>query len=308
MSFQRISHRLKMGRPLVVDADTGASFRARGVLLDSPGALGVLLRQRPQEVLDHYRAEVQSRVDVLCALTADTTPRALAEVGMEHRSAMLTGLAVDLALEAAAESSKPVAVAGVLGSEMVSPMAPQRLGEELGEHAERLKVAGCELLLARGQGSRLELMAAVAAAARTELPTWAVVECLPNGELATGGALLPLLAPLQDAGASVLLLEVSSIETAFARLDELTVALAAQLNPTDLAAGVLLASSAGSVRGFPDEDCDPLRWVQGALDLEGRGCRVIGGGAGTTEAHTAALARALGALHPTMPAAAPGSR
>ncbi|HEY6557093.1 MAG TPA: homocysteine S-methyltransferase family protein [Polyangiaceae bacterium] len=307
MSFQRISSRLRVGRPLVVDADTGASFRARGVGLDSPGALGVLLRQRPQEVLDHYRAEVRSQVDVLCALTADTTPRALAEVGMEHRSAMLTGLAVELALEAAAESTKPVAVAGVLGSEMVSPMASGRLGEELGEHAERLKAAGCELLLARGQGSRLELMASVAAAAGTELPTWAVVECLPNGEIVTGGALLPLLAPLQDAGASVLLLEVSSIETAFARLEELTAALAAQLHPTGLAPGVLLAAGVASVRGFPDEDSDPLRWVQGALDLEARGCRVIGGGAGTTESHTAALARALGALHPTMRAIAPDS-
>lgn len=309
MSFERISHRLRVGRPLVVDADTGASFRARGVGLDSPGALGVLLRQRPQEVLDHYRAEVRSRVDVLCALTADTTPRALAEVGMEHRAAMLTGLAVDLALDAARESSKPVAVAGVLGSEMVSPIASGRLEEELGEHAERLKVAGCELLLARGQGSRLELMASVAAAARTQLPTWAVVECLPSGELATGGDLATLAAALTQVGASALLVEVSSIEAALARLAELKAAIEMAGSASgQLAPGVLLASSASSVRGFPDDQSDPQRWVQGALDVEGRGCRVMGGGAGTTEAHTAALARALGALHPTMPAAAPGSR
>ncbi len=59
---------------MVVDSDTAASFRARGVELDSPGALGSLLRERPLEVLDHYRAEVRSRVDVLAALTGDTTP------------------------------------------------------------------------------------------------------------------------------------------------------------------------------------------------------------------------------------------
>ena len=50
MSFELIRKRLVEGRPLVLDSDTGASFRARGVLLGSPGALGQLLRERPAEV------------------------------------------------------------------------------------------------------------------------------------------------------------------------------------------------------------------------------------------------------------------
>ena len=127
MSFELIRKRLLDGRPLVLDSDTGASFRARGVLLSSPGALGQLLRERQSEVEAHYRAEIESRVDVLSALTADTTPRALSEVGMEHRAAQLTGRAVELALEAALLSSKPIAVAGVLGSDMVSPVAADRI-------------------------------------------------------------------------------------------------------------------------------------------------------------------------------------
>jgi len=313
MSFERIRHRLYYGRPLVLDADTGASFRARGVALDSPGALGLLLRQRPLEVLDHYRAEVRSRVDVLSALTADTTPRALAEVGMQHRSAALTSLAVALALDAAEESAKPVAVAGVLGSEMVSPVAADRLHEELCEHATRLAVAGCELLLARGQGSRLELMAAVVAAASTDLPTWAVVECLPNGDLATGGAVVPLIAALEDAGASVVLLEVPSAEHGLEQIERVrsagtnssNSALSTQLGVS--VPGVLLAASDQSVRGFVEEDLEPEHWLTRALDLEASGYRVIGGGAGTTEAHTAALARALGALHPSMPVSRSGT-
>src|SRR6188768_1574421 len=131
MSFEQIRHRLKDGRPLVVDSDTGASFRARGVRISSPGALGQLLREKPSEVESHYRAEIESRVDILSALTADTTPRALSEVGMEHRAAQLTSRAVELALEAASENAKPIAVAGVLGSDMVSPVAADRLHEEL---------------------------------------------------------------------------------------------------------------------------------------------------------------------------------
>lgn len=300
MSFAAIQHRLHRGRPLVVDADTGAAFRARGVTVAGAGALGRLLRQDPKAVLAHYRAEVESRVDVLCALTGDTTPRALAEVGMEHRSAVLTGLAVELAFEAAEEGAKPVAVAGVLGSEMVSPIAPERHHQELREHAERLAVAGCELLIARGQGSRLALMAAVVAAASTELPTWAVVECLSSGELITGGPVSELVEPLEAAGASVILFEVASIDHGIAKLQDVRAA-----GAKHSVAGVLLAASDQSVRGFPDPTAEPRAWARGALALDAARARVIGGGAGTTSAHTEALALELGALHPTIPA--PGS-
>jgi methionine synthase I (cobalamin-dependent) len=297
VSFEQIHHRLREGRPLVVDSDTGAAFQSRGVQLGVPGALGQLLRRSPNKVLAHYQAEVRSRVDVLSALTADTTPRALSEVGMEHRSAVLTGLAVELAFEAAEEASKPVAVAGVLGSEMVNPMASDRYHQELAEHAERLAVAGCELLIARGQGSRLSLMSAVVAAASTDLPTWAVVECLPSGELITGGPVADLVAPLEEAGASVVLFEVASIDHGLERLEDYRHAGSEGCVP-----GVLLASSAECVRGYPDEGTRPATWAKRALDLDAKRARVIGGGAGTTEAHTAALAYELGLLHPSMPA------
>jgi methionine synthase I (cobalamin-dependent) len=297
MTFERIRHRLQSGRPLVVDSDTAASFRARGVKLDSPGSLGSLLRERPLEILDHYRAEIRSRVDVLSALTADTTPRALAEVGMQHRAAQLTGRAVELALEAALESEKPVAVAGVLGSDMMSPVAADRLHEEFTEHAERLAAAGCELIFARGQGSRLGLMTAVVAASRTELPTWAVLEYGSHDELTTSGNAVVLAEALSEAGASVVLFEVPLVDLGLAYLERFRAA----FEQHGIVSGVLLAASEASVRGFHDEDSDPERWVERAVDLSGGGARVIGGGAGTTEAHTQSLAKALGSLHPSVP-------
>jgi methionine synthase I (cobalamin-dependent) len=296
MSYERLRHRLVAGRPLVLDSDVGAAFRERGVALDTPGALGQLLRERPREVLAHHRAEIESRVDVLSALTADTTPRALAEVGMQHRAALLTGLAVDLACEAASESQKPVMVAGVLGSDMVSPVAADRLHDELGEHAARIAAAGCELFLARGQGSRLGLMAAVVAAASTERPVWAIVECDQSGELIIGGQLGELTETLAAAGASAILFEVPGVDAGLVQIQR-----ALELPQLeDLAIGVLLAGSPSAVRGFPEGEAHLDRWVDRALDLSASGARVIGGGAGTTEAHTEALARALGALHPSV--------
>jgi 5-methyltetrahydrofolate--homocysteine methyltransferase len=298
MSFEALRPRLKSGRPLVLDADTCASFRARGVVLDTPGAVGRLLREQPANVVDHYRAEVQSRVTVLTALTADSTPRALSEAGMEHRSALLTGLAVELAFDVASGNDKPVAVAGVLGSDMVAPMDAGRWREEVNEHARRIATAGVELMIARGQGSRVGLMSAVVAGASTELPTWAVVECGESGVPRASGGLSPLLEALEQAGASAVLFEVLSVDDGLRILKQ-----AASLGST-LVPGILLQSSPESVRGFPDNASNPKRWAARALELDSNGgARIIGGGAGTTEAHTACLAAELGALHPSLPAA-----
>jgi 5-methyltetrahydrofolate--homocysteine methyltransferase len=267
------------------------------VELDTPGALGVMLRERPNDVMAHYRAEVQSQVDVLSALTADTTPRALAEAGMEHRAAQLTRRAVELALEGAAESTKPIAVAGVLGSDMVSPVAADRLHEEFTDHAARLAAAGCELIIARGQGSRLGLMAAVVAASRTELPTWAVLEYSSSDELTSGGNAVDLVDSLVSAGASVVLFEVARVHLGLAYLERFRAAF--ELH--GIAPGVLIAGSEASVRGFNDESSLPERWVEHTVDLSLGGARAIGGGAGTTEAHTRRLAEAMGSLHPSLP-------
>jgi hypothetical protein len=297
MSFDQIRYRLESGRPLVMDADNAASLRARGVELDVPGALGQLLRESAGHVSAHYRAEVASRVDVLTALTADTTPRALAEVGMQHRAAALTALALELAFEASAQQTWPIAIAGVLGSDMVGPVASDRLEAELAEHALRLHAAAAELIIARGQGSRFGLLSAVSAASRTRVPTWAVVEHDPE---AKGGALAgDLAAELARAGASVVLYEVPSVEVGLSELAEGRAALAA----AGLKAGVLLAASADAVRGFAEHSADLAGWVERALDLAEAGARVIGGGAGTTESHTRTLSAALGALHPSSPPA-----
>jgi methionine synthase I (cobalamin-dependent) len=292
MGFEQLIGRLRRGRPLVLDADVCASLRARGVDVDVPGSLGALVRSRPQDVLEHHRREIHSRVDVISALTSDTTPRALAEVGMQHRSAMLTGNAIELALDAAAESHRPIGVAGVLGSDMLGPLAPERMREEFTEHAQRLATSGCELVVARGQGSALGLLAAVSASHRAGLVTWAVVECNADAQL-IAGSLREAVAVLGGAGASAVLFEVPNV-------DEGVSSLAAASSQGSVVLGVLLAASPLAVRGFPVDGADPHLWAAEAMRLEAAGARIIGGGAGTTESHTTALATNLGALHPSI--------
>jgi 5-methyltetrahydrofolate--homocysteine methyltransferase len=140
-------------------------------------------------------------------------------------------------------------------------------------------------------------MTAVVAAASTDLPTWAVIECQASADLGSMGPVTPLIEGLQKAGATAVIFEVPSIDLGIELLDRAAASICAE----GLFAGVLLAASSDSVRGFPDVESLPMSWAERALDLDLHGARVIGGGAGTTEAHTAALARALGIVHPSLP-------
>jgi 5-methyltetrahydrofolate--homocysteine methyltransferase len=189
-----------------------------------------------------------------------------------------------------------VIVAGVLGSEMIAPMAADRLQEELTEHAFRVATAGVDVLLSRGQGSKNELMAAVVAAGATELPVWAIVECAAGGEPSVGGPLSDLLHALADAGARAIVFEVNDVDDGINVLGRAC----PEMDRLGLSPGVLLAVGSDSVRGFPSVEEDPEVWAARALELDTQGARLIGGGAGTTEAHTRALVSELRALHPSI--------
>jgi 5-methyltetrahydrofolate--homocysteine methyltransferase len=291
VSAHPILSRLDTGRPLLVSADPVASLRDRGVELHGPAALGRLLREHPTVVREHYHQEIVAGVDVLCCLTGDTIPRALQQIGMPFRSAALTGDAVELALEAADLTPRPLIVAGVLGNTEVPPVAEDRVDEELGDHASRLAAAGCELLLARGfghdEGSQshgaLSRRAALASAARMQLPTWALVAIDWSGFTSDGMPADEVALRVFEQGAQVALFEIPGAEIGLGWVDRLLAICAASQRDMDASSarhlGFALASSA----------LDPDLWAHEARRLLEAGVRVIGGGRGTTQRHLAAL-------------------
>ena len=283
--FVALAPRLASGRPLLLGADISASLRGRGVSLQGPGALGRLLRERPAEVERYYHAEIEAGADVLPALTSETTPRVLAQVGMAFRAAALTSSMVDRALLAAEGAGRPIVVAGVLGGETVSPLDVPTLVEEHGTHAARLAAAGAGLILARGIASRTELMAAVVAAANTGLPTWAIIEAEEDGSVLGNDEPGQVAGLLEAAGASAVLFEVPTAPIG-ARL-------VARLLDCPLPVGLLVDACGG------DPADQHQRWLDGWNTLPER-ARILGGGHGCTEAHTDALARWLGQTPPRL--------
>lgn len=273
--FVALAPRLASGRPLLLGADIGASLRGRGVSLAGPGALGKLLRERPDEVERYYQAELEAGAEVLPALTSETTPRVLAQVGMAFRAAALTSAMVDRALDAAERVGRPVVVAGVLGGESVAPLDVTTLIDEHGNHAARLAAAGAGLILARGIASRTELMAAVLAAANTGLPTWAIVEVGDDGSVLGNDDAGEVATLLETAGASAVLFEAPTAA--------LGAALIQKLDPWPLPVGLLI----DALEGDPGATQGWVEQIDRALPP---GARILGGGHGCTEAHTQALA------------------
>lgn len=279
-----ILSRLETGRPLLIGGDPIASLRARGVALHTPAALGRLLRENPAAVREHYHQEISAGVDVLCCLTTDTIPRALQQIGMAFRAAALTACAVDLALDAADLTPRPLIVAGVLGNGDVPPAAEDRIGEELGTHAARLATAGCELILTRGFGLppdapphhddpalvRIARRAAVVSGAVTQLPIWAVIPVDHGGFTLDGESALVSARHAFEEGARVVVFEIPMVEVGLAWHDRLA---------GDGHIGFSLASGA----------LEPDEWARAATRLLDAGVRVIGGGPGTTQRHLAAL-------------------
>jgi 5-methyltetrahydrofolate--homocysteine methyltransferase len=244
------------------------------------------VREDPATVREHYYLDISAGVDVLCSLTAQTLPRALQQIGMPFRSAALTGCAVELALNAADLTPRPVIVAGVLGTSDLPPMAEERTSEELQAHAARLAAAGCEIILARGfdhrpdppreraRLARLARRAAIAGAKMTALPTWAIVTLDDNGRTPDGEPADECAVEACEEGAHVVLFEVPTLKAALYWLDRLV--------------------AGGRHIGFAlAADARPEPWAVNAKTLLDSGVRVLGGGVGTTHRHLGALSALL---------------
>jgi 5-methyltetrahydrofolate--homocysteine methyltransferase len=259
------------------------------VTLKWPAAIGRLIREHPGLVAEHYHQEVAAGVDVLCALTTDTLPRVLGQIGMSFRAAALTGCAVDLALDAADAAPRPVIVAGVLGTSSVAPTSIDRMTEELAIHATRLAAAGCELILARGfastpskrQLAKIARRAAIISASATQIATWALLDVDENGFTPEGESAEDVAFAAVEAGAQLLLFEVPSVACGLALLD--------RVGATVPGSPIGIVPSA--ITGGSEEALElPDAWAASAKRLLDAGARVIGGGLGTTSRHAAALA------------------
>ncbi len=288
--------RLNAGLPLVIGGDAASGLLAHGANLEGVAPLGRLVREHPSVLTDYYGHEITAGVDVLLALTDETMPRSLAQIGMAFRSAALTGTAIELAVDAVNGTKGRVAVAGLLGSRWIAPVLAERITEEYAMHATRLSTSGCEIILARGISpavfplgdsiARTTRIAAIASACATQLPVWAVLETVDGDRVVDGDALADAARSAVDAGAHAVLFDVPTEAAGKAALE-----VASRLATR---AGVFLAANDDARHGTPALTNHVDGWVAACQRLVDGGASIIGGGAGTTLMHLSGLAHVFG--------------
>jgi len=290
--------RFDAGLPLVIGGDAASGLIAHGANLEGVAPLGRLVREHPEVVTDYYGHEISAGADVLLALTDETMPRVLGQIGMAFRSAALTGTAIELALDAVASAKRPVSVAGLLGSRWIAPVAAERITEEYAMHATRLSTSGCEIILARGisaevfpHGAALAhtlRVAAIASACATQLPTWAVLETKDGERIVDGDALEDAVRGAVEAGVHAVLFDVLTEAVAQTALS-VGLKLGARV-------GVLLGAAPDARHSVPTKAASTDGWVAACQRLVEGGASIIGGGAGTTLVHIAGLSQVFGSF------------
>jgi S-methylmethionine-dependent homocysteine/selenocysteine methylase len=263
--------------------DTRSRLFSAAALLDEPG------RRALRAVHAEY---VTAGADVLTAATFRTNRRALAAAGLDARFPELVRVAVAEA-RAAIPPGRAVRVAGSMAplEDCYRPdLRPARdvARAEHEEHARALAAAGCDLLLVETVAAADEGLAAVAAARATGLPVWVAAMATPRGTLLDGSELAAFFRAAASAGASAALVNCTPCDGIDLALDAAASASVrfgayAHMGPLDPA--VLWHSQPVlSPEAYAERS---LRWVR-------RGASIVGGCCGTSPAHIAALAAALG--------------
>lgn len=275
--------RLFRGQYIVLDGGVGTELTRRGYQPVGPLHHAAAARDVPELLAAIHRAYIDAGADVITAFTSRTTVRTLARAGYGMRAAAITHQAVDLALEACQQSSRPVAVAGALGT-LEDPRYPgqglcaRTLADEHREQAMRLGSSGCHLVLVEAMPTLQETIAATAAARAAMPMVWTVLSLCGRDRVADETELHRAASCTVAAGAQALLLEGHANTDLVSAVSTLA----------GLALGVPLG-----VRVRADGDDTPEaqeRFVTVLLQAAQRGARILGGGDGATPEHVRALA------------------
>ena len=298
-------------RILVLDGATGTMLQSKELGPDDfggpelEGCNEILVRTRPDVILDVHRAYLAAGADIIETDTFGGTPLVLAEYGLEADARELNRLAAELAVEAAREAStpaKPRFVAGSMGptTKAISVIGGITFAElvwTFREQARGLLEGGADLLFIETcqdtRNTKAALIAVEEAFAEADVRRPVVV----SGTIETSGTML---------GGQAADAFLASIEHA----ELLAVGLNCATGP-DLMTDHLrtiherarVAVSCFPNAGLPDQDGNYPETpdsLAAALErfVDTGWLNILGGCCGTTDAHIGAIARMVDSRRP----------
>jgi 5-methyltetrahydrofolate--homocysteine methyltransferase len=174
---------------LVADGGMGTLLFERG--LEVGGCPELLNVERLDIVAGIHAEYVAAGADIILTNTFGGTAARLGHFGLESRVAELNGAGVDIARGVAAETDRPVAVAGSMGptGELFAPYGPldgARARQLFAEQATALAEAGADVLWIETMSSIDEVDAAHAAAMTVGIPVVATMSFDTHGKTMMG--------------------------------------------------------------------------------------------------------------------------
>ena len=266
---------------ILLDGATGTELGRRGVDTRTPlFSAQALLTEQGLATLRQIHAEyARAGAQVITANTFRTNPR---KAGTRWKE--LTRLAVEAARSAGARVAGSIAPVEDCYLPELRPPREVALREHR-ELARALAEAGCDLLLVDTAAAADEGLAAVEAAAGTDLPVWVAAMAMPDGRMRDGSDLREFFRQAASLGARAALLNCIPCEGVDIGLEA-----AAQ-------SGIPFGAYAHMGEVDPDAGwpvtpvLPPEEYAARAASWLERGATIFGGCCGTTPAHIAALAR-----------------
>jgi methionine synthase I (cobalamin-dependent) len=286
-----ILDRLARGEVLIADGATGTMLQAAGLPAGVPGEAWVL--EKPSAILALHRAYLEAGSQLILTTTFGGTRVRLRAAGLEAQTAVVNRRAAELAREAAGDG---VYVAGDLGpsGEMMAPLG--RLSHEaaadlFAEQAEALAAGGVDVLYVETMSDLKEARAAVEGARRAcSLPVFCTFSFDSHGRTNMG------VSPLQ-AAQGLAELEVQAVGANCGHAPEEVLAFLPVMREAAPKAVLIAKPNAGVprlVKRQPVFDATPERMGELALQFVGLGAQIVGGCCGSSPAHIAAIAQAIG--------------
>ena len=202
-SYQRLMQRLRDGAVAVLDGPTGTELQKRGAPMDPAAWCGPATLANDALLTEIHADYIAAGAEIVTANTFAASRLMLAEAGLAERSPEIVERAVSAALRAR-EAAPDVVVAGSLshmipvqaGTAALDPTkvpSDAAVADALGEVAQGLKAAGCDLIILEMMYFPQRIRIALQAALATGLPVWFGLSARP----AKGGGALSFY-PFED--------------------------------------------------------------------------------------------------------------
>ena len=179
MSYSYVKNKLDSNGIVILDGGNGGELEKVGAKMDKDLWCGKCAIDDPEKLLKVHENYINSGVDVITTNTYATTPISMKEYGYENFTNEWNKKSVEIAIEAANNSNREIAVAGsVSTSGSWDRLEIDQLKLGFIEHLTILSDAGVDLIILEAMTSKnATVETIIECSTKINLPIWLSISC-----------------------------------------------------------------------------------------------------------------------------------